>query len=104
MMKKLKQRFHRTHVTALNRSYIWRVGGRSEMKEAVASNVEGRGLARSDAIDHERGKLERKRESSNFFLWDDKIWVLKKNMVHVCYGVCFRMERTVRRDSGDEFS
>jgi len=27
----------------------------------------------------------------------------EKNMVHVCYGVCFRMERTVRRDSGDEF-
>ena len=27
----------------------------------------------------------------------------EKNMVHVRYGVCFRMERTVRRDNGDEF-
>ena len=26
------------------------------MKEAMASNVEGRGLAKSDAIDHERGR------------------------------------------------
>jgi len=24
-------------------------------------------------------------------------------MVHVCYGVYFRMERTVKRNSGDEF-
>jgi len=27
----------------------------------------------------------------------------EKKMVHVCYGVCFRMEMTVRRDSGYEF-
>jgi len=42
------------------------------MKEAMASNVEGRGLARIDAIDHGRGRLERKRESSNIFIRDDK--------------------------------
>jgi len=42
------------------------------MNEAMASNVEGRGLARNDAIDHGRGRLERKKESSNFFIWDDK--------------------------------
>jgi len=47
----------------------WR---RLEMKEAIASKVEGRGLARSDAIDHGRGKLERRRGSSSFFIWDDK--------------------------------
>ena len=41
------------------------------MKEAMESDVEGRGLARSDVIDHGRGKLERMRESSNFFIWDD---------------------------------
>ena len=28
------------------------------MKEAMAPNVEGRGLARSDAIDHGRGRLD----------------------------------------------
>jgi len=38
------------------------------MKEVMASKVEGRGLARGDAIDHERGRLERKRESLNFFI------------------------------------
>jgi len=37
------------------------------MKEAMASKVEGRGLARSDGIDFGGGRLERKRESSNFF-------------------------------------
>jgi len=42
------------------------------MKGAMASNVEGREFARSDAIDHGRGRLERKRERSNFFIWDDK--------------------------------
>jgi len=42
------------------------------MKEAMSSNVEGRGLARSDAIEHGRGRLEHKRESTNFFIWDDK--------------------------------
>ena len=42
------------------------------MKEVMASNVEGRELARSDAIDHWRGRLERRRESSNFFIWNDK--------------------------------
>jgi len=66
------------------------------MKEAMVSNVEGRGLARSDAIDHGRGRLERRRKTSNFFIWDDKFGTEKK------YGSCFRMERTVKRDSGDE--
>ena len=42
------------------------------MKEAMASNVDGRGLARSDAIDHGRGRLKRYRESSNFFIRGDK--------------------------------
>jgi len=42
------------------------------MKEAMASKVVGRGLARSDAIDHGRERLERKRESSNSFIWGDE--------------------------------
>jgi len=46
--------------------------GTSVMKEVMASKVEARGLARSDAIDHGGGRLERKRESSNFFICDDK--------------------------------
>jgi len=36
------------------------------MKEAMASKMKGSRLARSDAIDHGRGGLQRKRESSNF--------------------------------------
>jgi len=65
------------------------------MKEAMASNVEGRGLGRKDAIDDGRGRLERKRESSNFFT---KHW--KKN--GSCLLWCM-MERIVRRDNGNEF-
>ena len=43
------------------------------MKEAMASKGERKGLARRDTIDHGRGRLERKREISNFFIWDDEL-------------------------------
>jgi len=39
------------------------------MKEAMASNVEGRGLARSDAIDHGRGRLWNVRGRVQIFLF-----------------------------------
>ena len=38
------------------------------MKEAMTSNVEGRELTRSDAIDHGRGRFECKREFKFFYL------------------------------------
>jgi len=78
----------------------------SRTKDAINLKLERRDATNElRAVDHGRGSLERKRKRVQIFLFGMmNLSTEKKNMVHVCFGVCFSMERTVRRDSVVKFA